>query len=82
LIASRAAMLGNNPRDVIDINHRGGMPGFVTVLDDATIQFPDYKGNSFYNTFGNIVTDGRVGLQFVEFETGTLLNIKGIATLI
>ena len=82
LIASRAAELGDDPRAGVDINHRGGMPGFVTVIDDETIQFPDYKGNSFYNTYGNILTDDRVGLQFVDFETGTLLNIKGTAELI
>lgn len=82
LIASRAAQLGDDPRAGVDINHRGGMPGFISVLDDNTIQFPDYKGNSFYNTFGNIVTDNRVGVQFVDFETGTLLNLKGTASLI
>ncbi|MEP2640007.1 pyridoxamine 5'-phosphate oxidase family protein [Roseobacter sp.] len=82
LIASRAAQLGEDPRAGVDINHRGGMPGFVTVLDDRTLQFPDYKGNSFYNTYGNILTDNRVGLQFVDFETGTLLNIKGTAELV
>ena len=81
LIASRAAELSDDPRAGVDINHRGGMPGFVTVLDDNTLQFPDYKGNSFYNTFGNILTDNRVGVQFLEFETGTLLNIKGSAEL-
>ena len=82
LIASRAAQLTDDPRAGVDINHRGGMPGFISVLDDKTIQFPDYKGNSFYNTFGNIVTDNRVGIQFVDFETGTLLNLKGTAALI
>ena len=82
LIASRAAELGDDPRAGVDINHRGGMPGFVTVLDDKTIQFPDYKGNNFYNTYGNILTDNRVGLQFVDFETGALLNIKGTAELV
>lgn len=82
LIASRAAELGNDPRAGVDINHRGGMPGFVRVLNDTTIQFPDYKGNNFYNTYGNIMTDNRVGLQFVDFETGTLLNIKGTAELV
>lgn len=82
LIASRAAELGDDPRAGVDINHRGGMPGFVSVLDDTTLQFPDYKGNSFYNTYGNIMTDNRIGLQFVDFETGTLLNIKGTATLV
>lgn len=82
LIASRAAHLGDDPRDGVDINHRGGMPGFITIVDDNTFQFPDYKGNSFYNTFGNILTDERVGVQFVDFETGTLLNIKGTAVLV
>ena len=82
LIASRAAQLGDDPRAGVDINHRGGMPGFVTVLDETTLQFPDYKGNSFYNTYGNILTDSRVGLQFVDFETGTLLYIKGNAELV
>jgi len=82
LIASRAAELGDDPRAGVDINHRGGMPGFVSVLDATTLQFPDYKGNGFYNTYGNIVTDNRVGLQFVDFETGTLLNIKGTAELV
>ena len=82
LIASRAAELGNDPRAGVDINHRGGMPGFVSVLNDTTIQFPDYKGNNFYNTYGNIMTDNRIGLQFVDFETGTLLNIKGTAELV
>ncbi len=82
LIASRAAQLGDDPRAGVDINHRGGNPGFVSILDDNTVQFPDYKGNSFYNTFGNILTDGRVGLQFVDFETGTLLNIKGTAEVV
>lgn len=82
LIASRAATLGDDPRAGVDINHRGGMPGFVSVLDDNTLQFPDYKGNNFYNTFGNILTDPRVGLQFMDFETGTLLNVKGTAELV
>lgn len=82
LIASRAPNINDDPRAGVDINHRGGMPGFVTVLDQSTIQFPDYKGNNFYNTFGNILTDNRVGLQFVDFETGTLLNLKGTAVIV
>lgn len=80
-IASRAANLGDDPRDGVDINHRGGSPGFVTLRGDGTLFFPDYKGNSFYNTFGNITQDDRVGLQFFDFATGTLVNIKGRATI-
>ncbi len=81
-LASRAPVLGDDPRAGVDVNHRGGMPGFVQVLDAQTIEFPDYKGNNFYNSFGNILLDSRVGLQFFDFETGTLLNIQGTAELI
>lgn len=81
-IASRAANLGDDPRDGVDINHRGGAVGFVTVCDDDALFFPDYKGNSFYNTLGNITQDDRVGLQFIDFTTGTLVNIKGHAKII
>lgn len=82
ILASRAPEMTTDPRAGVDINHRGGMPGFVSVLDANTIEFPDYKGNNFYNSFGNILLDNRVGLQFWEFDTGTILNIKGKAELI
>lgn len=82
IIASRAPDLNDDPRAGVDINHRGGNPGFVKVLDAETIEFPDYKGNSFYNSFGNILLDQRVSLQFQDFETGTLLTVKGTAELI
>ena len=80
-IASRSGSFSDDPRTGVDINHRGGMPGFVGVLDAYTIEFPDYKGNNFFNTLGNIVQDGRVNVQFTEFETGALLNIRGHAAL-
>ena len=81
-IASRSPILGDDPRAGVDINHRGGMPGFVSIVDPYTLEFPDYKGNNFFNTFGNIVNDGRVSLQFTDFETGTLLSVKGHAELL
>ncbi|MEP2784066.1 MAG: pyridoxamine 5'-phosphate oxidase family protein [Pseudoruegeria sp.] len=80
-IASRAAHLGQDPRAGVDINHRGGAPGFVSIKQDGSLFFPDYKGNNFYNTFGNIGQDDRVGLQFVDFTTGTTVNIKGRAKI-
>lgn len=81
MLASRAPTLGDDPRDGIDINHRGGRPGFVEVLDADTLQWPDYRGNNFYNSFGNILLDNRVGLQFFDFGSGTTLNINGTAAL-
>jgi predicted pyridoxine 5'-phosphate oxidase superfamily flavin-nucleotide-binding protein len=60
----------------VDISHRGGLPGFVKVSDGALI-VPDFRGNRFFNTLGNLVEDPRAALLFVDFETGDLLHLRG-----
>ncbi|BCJ58037.1 pyridoxamine 5'-phosphate oxidase family protein [Micromonospora endophytica] len=60
-----------------DASHRGGMPGFVRVLGPRRLAWPDYFGNSFYMTLGNMVLDPRCGLLFVDWETGTTLQLTG-----
>jgi predicted pyridoxine 5'-phosphate oxidase superfamily flavin-nucleotide-binding protein len=62
-----------------DASHRGGRPGFVRVLDAQTLEFPDYPGNSMFNTLGNLVAHPRAGLLFVDFERGDLLQLTGRA---
>ncbi|TVT49549.1 MAG: ferredoxin [Denitromonas halophila] len=64
-----------------DASHRGGAPGFVQVVDGAHLRIPDYAGNNFFNTIGNLVADPRVGLLFVDFEAGSLLHVTGRATI-
>ncbi|WP_370193875.1 MULTISPECIES: pyridoxamine 5'-phosphate oxidase family protein [Aurantimonas] len=64
-----------------DASHRGGEPGFVQVATDGSLQIPDYPGNNFFNTIGNLIRDPRVGLLFVSFETGSLLHIAGRARI-
>ena len=64
-----------------DASHRGGPPGFVHVIDATHLQIPDYAGNNFFNTIGNLISDPRIGLVFVDFETGGLLHITGRATI-
>lgn len=81
-IASRTPVLDADPRAGVDINHRGGNPGFVEILDEKTVMFPDYKGNNFFNTYGNILLDDRVGLQFLDFQSSSVLNLKGSAEII
>ncbi len=65
----------------MDASHRGGDRGFVRVLSDTRIQFPDYAGNNHYNTMGNLVLDPRAGFLFVDFETGSLLQLTGRASI-
>jgi predicted pyridoxine 5'-phosphate oxidase superfamily flavin-nucleotide-binding protein len=63
----------------VDISHRGGPAGFVRIDDAGSLVIPDYSGNRFFNTLGNICTQPRVGLLFIDFVTGDLLQIVGIA---
>lgn len=65
-----------------DASHRGGRPGFVRVLDERTIAWPDYEGNTMFLTLGNVRSDGRAGLLFLDFETGDALQLSGTARLV
>ena len=80
-IGSGHAADGRDASDGFDASHRGGRPGFVRVADERTILIPDYAGNRFFNTIGNIVADPRVGLLFVDFATGGMLHIAGRAEI-
>lgn len=66
----------------VDVSHRGGRPGFVRVDDDGTLTIPDFAGNRFFNTLGNLVANPRAGLVFVDFETGDLLQLTGDARVL
>ncbi len=76
-IASGNDGRADDRRTGMDASHRGGAPGFVQVRDRHTLVIPDYAGNNFFNTIGNLMVDPRAGLLFVEFETGSLLQLTG-----
>ena len=80
-IASGYRGAGESPAFGMDASHRGGEPGFVRVESDARLVFPDYAGNNHFNTLGNLVLDPRAGLLFVDFATGSLLQMTGRTTL-
>jgi uncharacterized protein len=61
-----------------DISHRGGRPGFVRV-DGDTLFIPDFRGNRYFNTLGNLVGEPRASLLFLDFQTGDLLQLQGLA---
>ena len=64
----------------LDMSHRGGRPGFVGVTGD-TLAIPDFRGNRFYNTLGNLLGDPRAGLVFIDFASGDILQLQGRATI-
>lgn len=62
-----------------DISHRGGNPGFV-VAAPSHLSWPDYTGNFMFNTLGNLSRHPFAGLIFVDFTTGSTLQITGKAS--
>ena len=64
----------------LDMSHRGGRPGFVGVHGDE-LRIPDFRGNRFFNTLGNLLGDPRAGLLFIDFASGELLQLQGHVTI-
>ncbi|MEU0406705.1 pyridoxamine 5'-phosphate oxidase family protein [Streptomyces griseorubiginosus] len=65
--------------DGADVSHRGGNPGFVRVDSPGELSWRDYPGNSMFLTLGNLATDPRAGLLFLDWTTGTALQLTGEA---
>ncbi|MCG6576970.1 FAD-binding oxidoreductase [Pseudomonas sp. AF32] len=66
----------------IDASHRGGKPGFVRMDEAGTLTIPDFSGNLFFNTLGNIQLNPRAGLLFIDFATGDLVQMTGSAEVL
>lgn len=66
----------------VDVSPKGGKPGFVRIDDDHTLTVPDFSGNCYFNTFGNLELNPRAGLLFIDFEQGNLLYLTGTAEVI
>ncbi|WP_055129739.1 pyridoxamine 5'-phosphate oxidase family protein [Pseudomonas mediterranea] len=66
----------------VDASHRGGKPGFVRMEEDGALTIPDFSGNLFFNTLGNILLNPRAGLVFIDFQSGDLLQMSGSAEVL
>lgn len=64
-----------------DCSHKGGLPGFVRVLDPRTLAFPSYDGNGMFRSLGNISLNPAVGLLFIDFEQPRRLRVVGSASI-
>ena len=61
------------------VQHRGGPPGFLKVLDEATIGFAEFRGNRQYVSLGNLGGHDRVPLILVDYPHRRRLKILGHA---
>ena len=67
---------GEGPAGGMDISHRGGRAGFIAI-DGETLTIPDFHGNRYFNTLGNLLLDRRAALLFIDWANGTLLHLQG-----
>lgn len=83
-IASAHPHAATNPArsEGVDVSHRGGKPGFVRVDADGTLTVPDFSGNFFFNTLGNLAINSRAGLLFADFASGDLLHLAVAAEIV
>jgi len=66
---------------VPDCSYKGGLPGFVRVVNDRTLAFPHYYGNGMFRSLGNITVNPHVAMLFIDFEEPDRLRINGTATI-
>ncbi|HEX3899465.1 MAG TPA: pyridoxamine 5'-phosphate oxidase family protein [Mycobacteriales bacterium] len=68
-----------HPTRGADASHRGGPAGFVRVVDDHHLWWPDYPGNNMFNSFGNLAVDPTAALLFYDFTSCRSLHLSGTA---
>ena len=64
------------------VQHRGGPPGFIRVLDSRTIGFADFRGNVQYISVGNLLGDDRIALFLMDYANRRRLKIWGRARIV
>ena len=64
-------------------SYKGGDPGFIQVLDERTVAFPNYDGNGMYFSMGNLLENPPVGMLFIDFvsERPSRLRLNGTASI-
>ena len=62
-------------------SYKGGAPGFVRVVDEHTIAFPNYDGNGMYLSYGNVLAHADVGLLFLDFVNQQRMRLDGTASI-
>jgi len=66
-----------------DCSFRAGLPGFVHVIDEKTLAYPEYKGNGVLGSLGNIKENPHIGIIFIDFHESTIgLHVNGKARIV
>ena len=86
IASASGAQVGHGRAEGVDVSHRGGWPGFVKLDDEAAgstlLTIPDYTGNFFFNTLGNLARWPRAGLLFIDPDSGDMLQLAAQTRLV
>lgn len=83
LAAQRSVFLASvNAEGQPYIQHRGGPPGFLKVLDERTFAFADYRGNRQYITQGNLEENPKAHLFIIDYLHKRRVKIWGTARIV
>ncbi|KAH8722923.1 hypothetical protein GQ44DRAFT_711077 [Phaeosphaeriaceae sp. PMI808] len=74
--------LSTSAGEDMDVNHRGGPPGFVRILSSNEIVYPEYSGNRLYQSLGNLQLNPKIGITFPDYDTGDVLYITGTTDIL
>ncbi len=72
----------NHPDRGTDVSPRGDAPGFVTVIDSATVMIPDRPGKNRLDTLSNITANPDVGLVFMIPGVEETARVNGRARIV
>ena len=64
-----------------NVSYKGGDPGFIRVVDEHTLAFPNYNGNGMYLSMGNLSKNPHVGILFMDFEGRDRMRVNGEASV-
>ncbi|KAE8854967.1 hypothetical protein PTNB29_09218 [Pyrenophora teres f. teres] len=83
-LLSKADMffLCTSTADDMDVNHRGGAPGFIRLISATEIIYPEYSGNRLYQSLGNMQLRPQIGLTVPDYETGDVLYMTGVGEIL
>lgn len=81
ILRADALFIASTAAGSVDISHRGGRPGFVSVEGDR-LTVPDFAGNNYFNTLGNLLLEPAASLLFIDFASGDLLQLQGETEII
>lgn len=84
IASASARQAGHGGGEGVDVSHRGGPSGFIDISPGPAglrLTLPDYLGNFFFNTLGNLLAWPRAGLLLVDHTQGGLLHLAAHASI-